>query len=189
MPASLPLFVPIPPIFQSLEKDGPFEKCINCERSLLEDGVTYLIERAFKGDEPIIELAMCLECHDLLADELSEESRQRMTEFMKERVDQKKRNKKLAKLSNVDQVETWLSECVLTGASASDCQERQIYGLCLGDQMILDQLPFMISGAGIEEMTLLLSEKTKGWMRDFTDKNFGMPPEFSDAPDYSPLLV
>ena len=112
-----------------------------------------------------------------------------MTEFMKDRVNQKARNKEIARLPNVDQVETWLSECVLTGASADDCQERQIYGLCLGDQMIFDQLPFMISGAGIEEMTNLLSEKTKGWMRDFMDKNFGMPPEFSDAPDYSPLLV
>jgi len=189
MPASLPLFVPIPPIFQSLEKDGPFEKCINCERPLLEDGVTYLIERAFKGTEPIIELAMCLECHDKLAEELSEESRQNMTEFMKQRVDHKKRNKKLAKLPNVDQVETWLSECALTGAPAEDCHERQIYGLCLGDQMIFDQIPFMISGKAIEEMTELLSEKTKGWMRDFMDENFGMPPEFCDSPDYRPLLI
>lgn len=183
------MFVPIPPIFQSLERDGPFDKCINCERPLLEEGVTYLIERAFKGAEPIIELAMCLECHDRLAEELSEESRARMMEFMKNRVDHKARNKKLAKLPNVGEVESWLSECILTGAAASDCQERQIYGLCLGDQMILDQLPFMISGAGIEDMTKLLSEKTKGWMRDFMDKNFGMPPEFCDAPDYNPLLI
>lgn len=186
--SSLPLFVPIPPIFHSLEKDGPFEKCINCDKSLLE-GTTYLIERAFKGTEPIIELAMCLECHDRLAEELSQQSRERMAAFMKERVDQKARNKQLSKSAHVDQVELWLSECLLTGMPMEDCQERQIYGLCLGDQMILDQLPFMISGAGIEEMTGLLSEQTKGWMRDFMDKNFGMPPEFCDSPDYRPLLI
>lgn len=185
---SLPLFVPIPPVFQSLEKDGPFEKCINCDTFLL-DGTTYLIERAFKGSEPIIEMAVCLECHDRLAQELSQESREKMTEFMKGRVDQKARNKLMLKSECVSEVDTWLSNCLLTGAASEDCQERQIYGLCIGDQMILDQMPFMISGAGIEEMTGLLSEQTKGWMHDFMDKNFGMPPEFCDSPDFSPLLI
>ena len=40
-------FVPIPPIFHSLLKEGPFTHCLECDRELIQANESYLIERVF----------------------------------------------------------------------------------------------------------------------------------------------
>ena len=36
-------------------------------------------------------------------------------------------------------------------------------------------------GKAIERLNDLLSEQTRGWMNDFIEEHFGMPPEFCDS--------
>lgn len=182
-------FVPIPPIFQSLEKDGPFEHCLRCERSLLDSSEPYMIERVFKLREPIIEYAMCMSCVGESQQELSQESRDAVTRYFLENLDRERRAETLMRLADSDDVTEWIDECVLTGTPAADCRERQIMALCEGDQMRLDiGFPMMLSGLAVEGIVEVLSEQTRGWMEDFVGDNFGMPPEFVDTPDFMPVL-
>ena len=74
--------VDIPPIFHSVEFDGPFQKCQICTRELYEDAQAYMIEKVFRGPETIIEIATCLPCAFEMQNEISAESAQTMqTEF------------------------------------------------------------------------------------------------------------
>ena len=77
--------VPIPPVFHSLETDGPFDACLRCSRPLLDGEVAYMIERVFKRDEPIIEYAICMRCAESSSSELSDDSRQAIKIWFQER--------------------------------------------------------------------------------------------------------
>lgn len=178
---------PIPPTLYSLEAGGPFQKCLQCGCHLLETNL-YMIERVFRGTEPIIEYAMCFSCAQNSSGEISEASREHITQFFRENVDFSTRAALAIECQESGSVEPLLDECLVTGASSADCRERQICAWCDGDKIRLDLPPIMISGAAIEAISENLSEQTRGWMNDFVGDNFGMPSEFIDAPDVAPLL-
>lgn len=183
-----PRLIAIPKIFHSLEHDGPFRNCIQCGCDLASAG-QYLIERVFKGPEPIVEYAMCGSCVEDASAELSVESQQKVREHFLRNVDVHSRVERLRPLLEAEDSAPWLNECILTGITAQDCRERQICGWFEGDQMRLDYAPFMLSGRAVEEIVDQLSEQTRGWMQDFVDENFGLPSEFVDNPDLMPLLI
>ena len=60
--------IALPKQFYNSETGQPIAHCIMCNRFLLEDGVTYMIEKAIKQhhelnfSEPIFEYAMCMAC-------------------------------------------------------------------------------------------------------------------------------
>ena len=181
--------VPIPPIFHSLQAGGPFERCLICETELLAEGVAYSIEIVYRQREPIIEMAICDPCRGNLSSELSEESTQAIERYVSQRVDFFDRQRTMATVSEEQGIDPWLDHCLATGQARGDCAEWQICGMFVGDKMQLGAVPLMLSGAAAEEMSELLSEKTKGWMQDFIGEHFGMPPEFCDSPDWHPLLI
>ncbi len=186
-------FVPIPKVFHSLELGGLFEKCLLCERNLLasSSGVspaTYFIERIFRGSEPIIEYALCFECDDGVRSELSQDSMRRIDVFFQEHVDFERRFHDMQKRRDRDQVEAWLAECIVTKRKVQDCHERQILAICRGDQLALGT-SMMLSGQAVEMVMPLLSQTTRDWLDEFTSTNFGMPPEFCDAPDFCPIVM
>ena len=80
-------WIEIPKQFHSLYHEGPFPKCVDCECDLLNEPTQYFIERVFRGKEPICEMAMCLDCREKIAEELSEESMVKMKMFTDERFD------------------------------------------------------------------------------------------------------
>jgi len=184
--------VPIPPEFHSLEKDGPFETCLKCERNVRESDQPYLIERVFRFSEPIIEYAMCEACVSASQSELSEESRQAITQYVLEQFDFRGRLERLREWNETDGEDTseFTGACVVSGQNADECRERQIAAWCHGDRMRVDHVfPLMISGSAIEELNELLSEQTRGWIDDFVGDSFGMPPEFCDSPNFRPVLI
>lgn len=182
--------VPIPPAFHSLETDGPFDACLRCSRPLLGGDEMYMIERAFKRDEPIIEYAICMKCAGNSTTELSEESRLAIQQWFQQRLDPMARFDLLMDATEAEDGHPLFGQCAITGLPAGDCEERQIMAMCKGDRMLLNpSSPMMLSAAVMEEIVGILSEKTKGWMQDFVGDNFGMPPEFCDNPDLLPLLI
>lgn len=189
-----PRYVPIPPAFQSLENDGLFERCTQCDAALLESGKPYLIERVFRGTEPIIEYAMCETCVERAQQELSQESREAVSRYLATHIDFEARLHSLSNLSesgddDVDS-ESWYTHCAVTGRAADDCRERQIAAWCEGSRMRIDHaLPLMLGGSALEELQDVLSEQTTGWMNNFVSDNFGMPPEFCDEPDIRPVFL
>jgi hypothetical protein len=183
-----PRLIPIPSVFHSLEKGGPFESCLQCGRNLLL-AEQYMIERVFKGPEPIVEYAMCSLCVEEASCELSPESLKKVREHFLENVDPQARMERLRPLLDEDDASPWLDECLFTGTPVTDCRERQICGWFEGDQLRLDYAPFMLSGKAVEGIVDQLSEQTRGWMQDFVGDNFGLPSEFVDNPDLMPLLI
>ena len=174
-------YVPIPSMFHSLLADGPFEKCLECECDLLNSSELYVIERVFRGTEPIVELAVCMNCRSKISGELSELSRQRIQAYLEERIVWENRLELLNEES--EDVASWVDHCVITKTSLEECSEYQIMGFCRGDQIALGPLPIMISGEAIEQINRLLSRGTRDRMEDFTDSHFGMPSEFRDLPN------
>ncbi len=178
---------PIPPELHSLEAGGPFQRCLQCGCHLLETNL-YMIERVFRGTEPIIEYAMCFNCAQGSSKEISQASREHITRYFRENMDFSGRAELARECFETGSVEQLLNHCVVTGANSSDCRERQICAWCDGDKVRLDLPPIMISGAAVEALSEQLSEQTKGWMNDFVGDNFGMPSEFIDSPDMAPIL-
>lgn len=179
------LMLPLPERFWSLGTDRPIERCLICERELLTADEPYLIEKAFSRGEVIFEYGLCLACHGGLMEELSEESLERVRAHFMERVNFESRRERIA--GGMDgSAEPWLSHCLLTGQPIKPGDDHQIFGMCVGDQLLLGDLPHAISGAGVEALTALLSEKTKGFLNDFTGKHFGVPTG-ADLPTLLPL--
>lgn len=179
---------PIPPEFHSLQLDGPFQRCVGCDAELLSGDEPYLIERVFRGSEPIIEYAMCMNCQLRMRSELSLQSVRSVDRFLAE-LDYHPRIERLQQLGHTANVTAWLDECLVTGKNRADCREYQIFALCRGSQMAVGNLPGMLSGEAVERITELLSQKTRDRLDDFVGENFGMPPEFCESPNFTPLLV
>lgn len=181
-------WIEIPFQFHSLYHDGPFTKCIDCESDLLNDSTPYFIERVFRGTEPICEMAMCLACRGKIGEELSRESMQKMKIFTEERFDQAMRAE-LTSQWDPSNIEPWIDHCALNKTPRSECRDYQLLAFCVGDRMVVDVLPLMVSGKAIEEMQRMLSKQTRERLGQVIDDYFGMPPEFADNPtSYSPAL-
>lgn len=181
-------WVPIPKQFHSLYHEGPFTRCIDCDRDLMEPGCTYCVERVFRGTEPICEMAICLECRSKISEELSKDSMMRIQAYVEERLDFDARYEETTKWEG-SQIERWLDHCALLKIPAAECKAYQIAAICKGNMMSIDMLPMMISGAATEEMQKLMSKKTRDRLGDMVQDFFGQPSEFADGPEsYSPMV-
>jgi len=187
-------FSRIPPRFYSDATGKPFETCLVCGRGLLEPGIQYVIEKAIRNydnfgtKDTIFEYAMCFSCMDAYRANLSEESNRRIDAYLAQNVDLVKRRHAFMEAENLD-VADWTSNCVVTGQPAGRCQEYQIYCQCDGGNMLFTYMPFMISGEVMDDVVLLLSEKTLGEIGGFMDEYFDLPPELKINPVDRPVLI
>ncbi|MEP4077816.1 hypothetical protein [Haloferula sp.] len=165
-------FVPIPKIFHSAETDQPFDKCISCSCELGGDGTGYLIEKGFVKEETAFEYAMCFECHQKIATELSPASMKRIEHYFGERIDLEERRSEITERDPKDW-EQWISRCVLSGKELGD--EFQIYGQCDGGDLVLAYLPYAICGEELENIAQILSKETRGRIDEFVDDFLGVP--------------
>ncbi len=180
-------YVAIPEILHSVFEGGPFSKCVVCTKALLEEGVNYSIEKVFRGSEVIVEYAICQECGEDLASELSEESMERVQQFMMEKIDWASRGELLE--TTGEDVGPWIDTCLVTGKSRGDLDAYSICGRGRGVKLERSLIPFMVSGAVAEEVAELLSKATKERLDGFVDEHFGLPSELRDVFDSSPLLL
>lgn len=179
------LKLPLPERFWSFETGRPIEDCLACGTNLIDADEPYLIEKAYSRGEVIFEYGLCLRCHGDLMQELSAESLDRIREHFLANADFEGRRERIA--ADMDGgVDPWLSHCLLTGREIDPRGEYQIFGMCFGDRLLMGDLPHAISGAGVEQLTELLSEKTKGFLNDFTGRYFGAPTG-ADLPTLLPV--
>ena len=181
-------YIPVPPILHSVEKEGLFDKCIVCQRNLLDEDTRYLIEKGFRGERVIFEYAICYGCRDQMAEGISLESRKKLGEMWNRKVDLKKRRRKLLKKSKTN-IEPWIEYCILGGDRRDKVEAYQIYAECQGSDMLFSYHPYIIGELAIEELIKLLSKKTLDILGDFIDEYLGLGPEFSDVPQEFLLLV
>ncbi len=168
--------IPIPEIFWSFETGKPLEQCSLCGCRLLEPGTPYLIEKAFRGSEVIFEHALCLDCHAASQQSLSQTSRERVRDYFAARVDPAERFRVLTEQHGTDH-EAWISHCMVKGFPVREVDEYQLYGFCLGGELLFNGAPYVLCGEVIDEIIDLLSAETLGVLGELSNKLFGM-----DAP-------
>ena len=189
-PKSITRFLDIPKVLHSVEKDMPFRNCIHCGSELLFSNQHYVIEKVFKNNEVIIELAMCLDCRgDQSDDGISESSAQTMQAFVQDSIDFDSRLRLMSQVNESDSIDPWLERCVLSDKPSQMFDEYQIVALCRGPWIQRDFYPALISGPSVEALSDLLSKETRDWMDDFIGSNFGMPSEFCEPPSFTPVLL
>lgn len=172
--------IPIPRIFYSFEHDGIFQHCTVCHNYLLENDVSYFIEKAYRGKEVVFEYAMCTECRDSMETELSMESMVNIGNYFIEHVNMNYRAELLDNFDN--NIKPWMDECIFTGAKRSESQDYQICAECQGTHLMVSFLPLMISSTAIEEIQELMSKKTRDSFDRFVRNSLNPPVDFKDIP-------
>ncbi len=176
--------VDIPGEFYSFSSGALFDHCIDCDKYLLEKDTEYFIEKAirqyegYKVRDVIFEYAICFECADRVRREMSVESIQNVENFFMENVDMSRRMEIM--MENPGNPQEWISHCLLKETSMNELGEFQLYAQCRGDKMEMGQMPYMISGAALEEIQHLLSSRTLDELNGFMDRHFGPPPDLME---------
>ena len=175
-------YIEIPPTFHSDETTALFNHCLGCDLYLLENGTQYVIEKAYRRyqdfgtQDTVFEYAMCLDCFMQLQEAMSEESMNRVRSYFDRHIDLFDRRTELLKKEDL-RVEDWLDRCLVKGTPISEMNEYQIFGHCDGNDLLFTLFPYAIGGDAIDEISLLLSNKTLGEIDGFMDDHFGLPPE------------
>ena len=172
-PQEEPKRIVIPSILHSFYEDRPFVSCTRCGESLRDFSEGFRISKSFKGDEVIIESAMCMPCMAAMMEETSDESKQKLEKF---------HEKHHREVSGFD--ECALCECTLDEVRDT---EFNLVGVCQGDDM-LDSA--MICFDCQEAMNEIISEETRRTWDRFREENFpGVPADFEPLPSRpAPLL-
>jgi hypothetical protein len=183
MTSALPInYKPIPPLFYSVETGGPFCNCLTCNKHLLDDGTSYVIEKSIKRypelntQEVIFEYALCMDCSFKLNAALSEESRQLIARYFNTNVNFAERSKKFLD-QNEYNLERWLERCLIKQTPLTQANEYQLIAQFEGNHIVYTQMPFALSFEAITEIASLLSPKTLGEMDSFIGNFFSGPPE------------
>lgn len=168
----------IPTIFYDTVEERPIEECKICGKALLTSDEPYVIEKAFKQKEVLFEYAMCMDCANNMRQDMSKDSMQRIEQFMLQNGRFQDRFNDL-RYEDFD-TDKWLNNCIITNQDRDEQEEYQIQGIFMGDQMVSNQFPYMISGEAMEQMQELLSPETRGEIDRFKDEFFDLPPELAD---------
>jgi hypothetical protein len=180
-----PGLIAIPGQFYSDATGKPFRNCIRCEKNLLMPGTHYLIEKAirayseFETTDTVYEYAVCVSCYIEMRKELSQKSMQNLDTYFKDQADLIRRRDELLKEGS-GYFDEWISECIIKHTPLSECSEYQLVCECTGDQLILSQMPYMVSGEAMDEMMDLLSDQTLDFLNGFRDRFLGPPQEVRD---------
>jgi len=182
----------IPPIFYSDLTSNPFNKCVKCEKELLESGESYMIEKAIREDKEmgvkntIFEYAMCMECASAMSKKLSQSSMMNLAVYYQKNVDFNNRRRSL---ENSKEVGDWINSCLIHGEPPGKSGEYQIYAECMGNNIVLGDYPFMIRGEALEELIELLSAETLDELDNFKDDITSGPPEYREIVKSGPRVI
>ena len=166
----------IPDEFYNEDSKSPFVECAVCQEDL--NTKVYFVEKAYKrypGEEHhqvIFEYAICQQCAEKKNNELSEESKSSLLDFMNEKL--------ISRMEDGIDESLRGSQCLVSGNYLSDCDEYVTYGQFNGHKMLIGMFPYTLSGEVLDQVTDLLSEQTLGEIDDFIGENLSGPPEFRE---------
>lgn len=163
------------------EEGKPFEHCKQCSKNLHEPPASYTIEKVYKRypntDQPqvLFEYAVCDDCAGDMRDEFSEESAMNLQSYFAQH---------LIGQEGLDErdIHERLNTCMIKSSSLEEEQEFAVVARGHGDQMLKSHYPFAISLTAMDELSELLSDKTRDLLDDFVERNFTGPPEFEEVP-------
>lgn len=177
--------LPIPGIFHSDKSNQPFTECKVCQKDIIRSGEPYIIEKAYGQDltkgrrEMVFELAYCMDCVHQINESLSQESRDKIQAYFKENTDIDKRDQELKKYE-LFETDIWLQNCIVKNKSMDEVDEFQIYALCIGNDILFHQAPYMVCGEAIDEVMELLSNKSLDILNDLMSDIIDLPPHYDE---------
>lgn len=184
---------PIPKLFFDDLTGAMMTHCISCEQDLLNHEVPYFIEKAIKpqlGYEvyaTIFEYAMCVNCMQQHKSKISASSMANINKYFQEQIDLSRRQY-LVVNELFDDLNLWLEYCVATDKHIKSIGECQIYAQCIGDQLVMGECPYMISGEALDAVVGLLSAETIDGFNKLKDELVG-PSEFQDLLQGGPRVL
>jgi hypothetical protein len=195
----------IPQPFFNSETNQPFSNCLVCECNLMEESQPYAIERAIRHypemelKSVVFEYALCAKCIAQTENELSGDTKMSIMQYFAQNLDLASRPQwKPAEEEgeNSDPVEEvpfdvnkWIDTCSVKGVPRSELYEYTLCARCIGGKIIPEVVPYMISGLAQDDIVDLFSNKSLGFLDDFTDKHFSGPPELKELFKGRPILV
>lgn len=187
-------FADIPREFYAEATGQPFEHCSVCNKYLLAPNTWYMVEKAVKRypkyqhEDTIFEYAICVECHMQMHEKLSTESKQRLAQFMAERVNLEQRTHQLYRAGSFE-LQDWIGRCAVTLKPQAELTEYQIMAPFNGNRLAYTTFPMMLSAAALDEMVELLSNHSLDVLNGFKDDITGMPPDLHELFKESRFVV
>lgn len=192
----------IPSIFYNSETKQPFTHCLICDCAVQEQADGYMIERAIRHypemqlENVIFEYAMCKSCVSKMQSELSDQTVLAISLYfmnakrLKMRPDwTPERDEHNQVISPSFKVDEWVNECVIKGVPKADLTEYTVTASCIGNKIVPSILPYMVSGVAMDEMAEHISNESRGFFDDFTDRYFSGPPELKALLQGRPVLL
>ena len=186
--------MPVPEIFYSSETNGLISECTICNKELLESNELYFIEKGIKNypnsgkTDVIFEYAICETCMENMRKSISEESLERISKYMFEKIDFNSRMQRLFSQQEV-KPDDWTSSCIVKNTNKETLDEYQVMCQCYGREAVFSLFPYMIGGEALEEIQNLLSKKTKEELDGFYDKYLGPSPEIKELFKTKVLII
>lgn len=194
----------IPKEFFNSETGSPFSNCLVCECDLKEEAVPYSIERAIRHypemelKSVVFEYAMCAKCMAQMESELSSETKMAIMKYFAENFNYQNRPQWLAHSGDKESealakpefdINDWIARCSVNELPREELYEYTLCARCIGDKIIPEVAPYMISGQAQDDLIELFSNKSLGFLDGFTDKYFTGPPELKELFKGRPILV
>jgi len=184
----------LPRVFYSSETGKPFTRCNSCDTNLLIPGTHYVIEKAithnkdYNTTDTIFEYALCYTCYREILSTMSETSLKNIQSYFLDHA-QHVQHRLMQFIQGKANVEELIGACAIKGTAREQLNEYQIACHCNGKNLNSTYPPLMIGHEAMDEITMLLSDKTRGEIDGFYNDIIEIPPEFKDILDGRPVFI
>lgn len=164
----------------SEETGGPFTHCLSCALPLVEIDEPWLVNKEILGGECVIEYAICQPCRDRVTDQLSEESKESVRQFLEQEIDWQARMQEF--MLAHDPAER-LDACIACRTPRDGAAGFAISALYdSGGSLVTGPLPLLICNTCVGRITKGLSAASREVWRNFVDRHFPGPADDAHFP-------
>jgi hypothetical protein len=152
-----------------------FESCVVCEADLNDHELVFLVFKEVLKTEVIVEMAICMECLDVLEQVYSQQTRRAIdTLFVQSGWCERARERLQADVATWPR---WLDHCALTGQPRAKCTSYEVIGICCGDLTQVSFFPYVVGTEGILRMEAMISQQSRANWNRFLGQHQGLSPE------------
>lgn len=162
------------------ETGEPFSHCVRCRLPLVEVAQPWLVNKEVVRDECVLEYAICQPCRDEVTDQLSEESKESVRQFLEHEIDWETR---MSEFMLARGLEERFAACISCRTPREGLRGYGISALFdSGGAVVEGPLPLLICQACMARMTASLSDQSREVWRKFLAAHFPGPPNDSGFP-------
>ena len=170
----------IPEQFRQSFGDNFFSHCSFCSIELFSENSGYMINKIYRQNECIYEIAYCLDCSQKMRETYSKESLDQITIFFPTEDELKERRMSIILLDKEDKNEKLTQNCVVCKEKKNTLQEGyHEYAYCENAKLGYGIFPYMMCEPCVLLLYKSLSQETLQAYHEFIETHFGLPPEFN----------